>query len=174
MNSFHICRTGFPVAELMSWIAASASHNSGNLTSPLTAINLKVKIHRVEPLFVGDDYRTDVWISEQASEVLNKFLGKTKAKGKEFIAKVAHYAKSGFENFQHSRGPIRHEGNRVFRIAQTSSLFRLIGFYVSGKSEFMCMDAFTKRGKKLSGPQRERIARVAKIKKQKSWVRQPS
>ena len=137
-------------------------------------INLKVKIHRVEPLFVGDDYLTDVWISEQASEVLNKFLGKTKVKGKEFIAKVEHYAKSGFENFEHSRGPIRHEGNQVFRIGQTSSLFRLIGFYVGGKSQFICMDGFTKRGKKLSGPQRERIAQVARIKLQGSWVRKPS
>ncbi len=155
-------------------MATSASHNLRSFAPPLTAINSKVKIHRVEPLFVGDDYRTDVWISEHASEVLNKFLGKTKAKGKEFIAKVEHYAKSGFENFEHSCGPIRHEWNRVFRIGQRSSLFRLIGFYVSGKSEFMCMDGFTKRGKKLSGPQRERIAQVAKIKSQKSWVRQPS
>ena len=155
----------------MSWIAASASNNSGSLASPLTAINLKVKIHRVEPLFVGDDYSTDVWISEQASEVLNKFLGKTRARGKEFIAKVEHYAKSGFENYEHNRGPIRHEGNHVFRIGQTSSLFRLIGFYVGGKSEFICMDGFTKRGKELSRPQRERIAQVAKIRKQQSWVR---
>ena len=140
----------------------------------MTALNLKVKIHIVEPLRVGDDYRTDVWISEQASEVLNKFLRKSKVKGKEFVAKVEHYAESGFENFEHSRGPIRHEGNQVFRIGQTSSLFRLIGFYVGGKSQFICMDGFTKRGKKLSGPQRERIAQVARIKLQGSWVRKPS
>lgn len=156
------------------WIAASASHNSGSPASPLTVINLKVKIHRVEPLFVGDDYRTDVWIAEQASEVLNTFLGKAKARGKEFIAKVEHYAKNGFENFEHSRGPIRHEGNQVFRIGQTSSLFRLVGFYVGRKLEFICIDGFTKRGRKLSGPQRERLAQVARIKRQKSWVRKPS
>lgn len=123
---------------------------------------------------MGDDYRTDVWISEQASEVLSKFLGKTRAKGQELVAKVEHYAESGFENFEHGRGPIRHEGNQVFRIGQTSSLFRLIGFYVGGKSEFICMDGFTKRGRKLSGPQRERIAQVARIKQQGSWVRKPS
>lgn len=137
----------------------------------MTAINLKVKIHRVEPLFVGDDYSTDVWISEQASAVLSKFLRKTRAKGKEFIAKVEHYAKSGFGKYEHSGGPIRHEANHVFRIGQTNSLFRLIGFYASGKSEFICMDGFTKRGKTLSKPQRERIAQVARIKLRGSWGR---
>ena len=140
----------------------------------MTAINLKVKIHRVKPLFVGDDYSTDVWISERASEVLSKFLRKTRARGKEFIAKVEYYAENGFENFEHSDGPIRHEGNHVFRIGQKSSLFRLIGFYVGEKTEFICMDGFTKRGKTLSRPQRERIAQVARIKQQEYWVRQPS
>lgn len=123
---------------------------------------------------MGDDYSTDVWISEQALAVLAKFLRKTRAKGKEFIAKVEHYAEKGFGKYESSGGPIRHEGNHVFRIGQTNSLFRLIGFYASGKSEFICMDGFTKRGKELSRPQRERITQVAKIRKQQSWVRQPS
>ena len=123
---------------------------------------------------MGDDYSTDVWISEQASAVLSKFLRKTRAKGKEFIAKVEHYAENGFGNFEHDQGPIRHEHNHVFRIGQKSSLFRLIGFYVGGKTEFICMDGFTKRGKTLSKPQRERIAQVARIKQQESWVRKPS
>ena len=140
----------------------------------MTAINLKVKIHRVEPLFVGDDYSTDVWISERASAVLDKFLRKTRARAQEFIAKVEHYAEVGFGEYEHGGGPIRHEGNHVFRIGQTNSLFRLIGFYVSGKSEFICMDGFTKRGQELSRPQQERIAQAAKIRKQQSWVRQPS
>ncbi len=123
---------------------------------------------------MGDDYSTDVWISERASEVLSKFLRKARARGKEFIAKVEHYAENGFEDFEHSHGPIKHEGNHVFRIGQKSSLFRLIGFYVGGKMEFICMDGFTKRGKTLSKPQRERIAHVARIKQQGSWVRKPS
>ncbi len=123
---------------------------------------------------MGDDYSTDVWISERASEVLSKFLRKTRARGQEFIAKVEHYAKKGFGKYESRRGPIKHEGNHVFRIGQKSSLFRLIGFYVGGKTEFICMDGFTKRGQKLSAAQRERIAQVAKIRKQQSWVRQPS
>lgn len=123
---------------------------------------------------MGDDYSTDVWISERASEVLGKFLRKARARGNEFIAKVEHYAVNGFEKFEHRDGPIRHEGNHVFRIGQKSSLFRLIGFYVGGKTEFICMDGFTKRGKALSKPQRERIAQVARIKQQRAWVREPS
>ncbi len=137
----------------------------------MTEVNLKVKIHIVDTLFVGDGYRTDVWISEGAKRELSKLVrGKKKRLGQAFLKKLEHYAKAGFAVFEGAKRPIKYEWDEVYRVAD-SALFRLIGFYVEGKASFVVIDAFTKRGQQLSKGQMNRITEVGRVKRLRSWKR---
>ena len=127
-------------------------------------------MHIVDGLFVGATYSTQVWISEAAWKAVEKH---TKHEGRlRFLEKVEHYAEAGFGVFEGNRAPIRHEGGGVYRVAnKTTSLFRLIGFYETGRDSFIIVDAFKKKGQKLSASERNRIAKVAKVKKDRTWRR---
>lgn len=139
----------------------------------MTGFNLKVKIHKVDPLFVGEEFRTSVWISEQAVKTLRKCANNRQ--GREFIKKLKYYARSRFRVFEREGGPVRHEGDGVWTVAYAPSLFRLIGFYVgSRKAEFVVVDAFTKHGQKLSASERKRIKEVVRAKRGKLWSKRSS
>jgi len=133
-------------------------------------INLDVKIHIADAIFVGDSTRTfetDVWITDAASRVLSKFHKKDVRTGNLFVKKLQECAKGGFAAFE--GGPVRHEWDRVYRFGHDSTLFRLIGGYTDGKREFLIVDGFTKRGQQLSVPERARIDTVAKVLAAKAW-----
>lgn len=129
-------------------------------------------MHIVDGLFVGTMYSTHVWISEAALKAVEKYTKHNNKDAIGFLEKVEYYAEAGFGVFEGSRDPIRHEGGGVYRVAnKTTSLFRLIGFYETGKESFIIIDAFKKKGRKLSASERGRIARVAKVKKDRAWRR---
>ncbi len=130
----------------------------------LTELNSKVKI--VDGLFVGPEYRTQVWIEEAAGKALENFM--RERVGLQLAKKVKEYAKAGFSTFASTGGPIRYEWDGVHRIGIRASLFRLIGFY-NGQDEFVIMDAYLKRGQELSSSERRRIDTVARIMASKSW-----
>lgn len=136
----------------------------------LTEFNSKVKIEYVDPLFVGPDFLTDVWVTEQAMKQLGKFK-KSGTPYKQYLLKLKHYATNGFWNFEGNEGePIRAEGSSVYRVAHVSSLFRLIGFYEDDtRTVFISIDAFKKGGRKLTSAQRDRINTVARVKKERRW-----
>jgi len=139
----------------------------------LTDNNSKVKIHVVDPLFVGCEFLTNVWISSKAAKELRKFV--TKGPGKAFLGKLDHYARAGFGRFEFQGGPIRHEWSGVWRVAHSASLFRLIGFYGGAdRGEFIVVDAFKKKGQKLTSAQRDRIDIVADIMRRKNWRKRRS
>ena len=71
---------------------------------------------------------------------------------------------------QYSR-PFWFWGGDVWRVAYRESLFRLIGFYDSGKQCFIVIDAFMKRGMQLSEGQKKRITEVGRVKRLGSWIR---
>ena len=122
----------------------------------------------VDTLFVGSEYGTEVWISKRASKELKKLI--RKGKGTEFVRKLKHYAQSGFSQFETKGGPIRHEWNEVWRIAYSSSLFRLVGFYADPrKAKFIVIDDFKKSGQSLSSRERDRINEVARVKDEGDW-----
>ncbi len=129
----------------------------------------------VDGLFVGNEYRTEVWIAEKAAKALNKF--RRRGDGREFLQKLAHYSKAGFQEFEGDKNPIRSEGHGVWRVRHSpSSLFRLIGFYEDGdKAAFIAIDAFTKSGTRLSAAERGRIKSVAQVRRDRLWKkrRQP-
>ena len=135
----------------------------------MTEFNVNVKIHRVDPLFVGEEYRTEVWISKQAAKKLEKFVRKSET-GQRFIRKLATYAEEGFTNWE--GGPLCLEWDDVWRIGHSATLFRLIGFYERRPDCWIAIDAITKKGQKLSSADRERINAVARVKRQKAWVKQ--
>jgi mRNA-degrading endonuclease RelE of RelBE toxin-antitoxin system len=123
-------------------------------------------MHVVDGLFVGNEYRTDVWIAERVAKALNKF--QKRGDGRRFLQKLEHYAKAGFQEFTGRDAPIRSEGHGVWRVRH-SSLFRLIGFYDDGTTAFIAMDAFTKSGTRLSVAERRRINKVAQVKRGGLW-----
>jgi hypothetical protein len=85
---------------------------------------------------------------------------------------LEHYATSGFARFEGEKAPIRYEVDGVWRVAYEPSLFRLIGFYEDGgKTTFVAIDAFKKRGQQLSGPERARIKEVARVRHEGDWRR---
>ncbi len=124
-------------------------------------------MHVVDGLFVGNEYRTDVWIAEKAAKVLNKF--RERGAGLKFVKKLRYYARAGFQEFEGDKAPIRFEWDGVWRVARPSSLFRLIGFYEDDKAAFIAIDAFTKSGTRLSAAERRRINAVARVKRDGLW-----
>ena len=131
---------------------------------------MKVKIEYVDELFVGAEFSTEVWISDKAWSKLTDFEKSNKKLGGQYVTKLAYYATAGFRSFEFEGGPIRYEWDGVLRIALKKSLFRVVGFYaIDKKTEFIAMDAFMKRKHKLSGPERERINEVARIRDLGAW-----
>lgn len=140
----------------------------------MTKVNVKVKVHVVDRLFVGPGYVTEVWISEDASAAFDKFTGQTHETG--LVEKLEYYAKAGFAKHEGKKRPILHEGNGVFRIRLKGTLFRLLGVYEKGrgKRSFIIIDGFEKRGQKLSASDRERIKNVGRVKELEAWKRRNS
>ena len=65
----------------------------------MTELNLKDNIHWVDRLFVGEQYGTDVWISEKAAKTLKKLLKKDPAAAQVFLKKLEFYATGGLPAF---------------------------------------------------------------------------
>ena len=141
----------------------------------LTRLNAKVKMHVVDSLFEGSKYATEVWISDKAAKAFKKFKKRDPSMASRFLQSLEHYAEAGFANFEGKKGtPVRHEGDAVYRVAYSASLFRLIGFYEEAdKTVFIAMDAFLKGGQELSSSERNRLKNVASIRDKQEWRRRP-
>lgn len=135
----------------------------------MTALNSKVKVYWVDRLFVGPEYQTDVWVSEQARKAIGKLIERKGDSGPRFLQKVKHYAKAGFSKFESKNGPVKHEWKGVYRVAHSSFLFRLIGFYEGDKGGFIGIDAFMKSGRQLKDSERDRINEVVRVRDLGVW-----
>lgn len=123
----------------------------------------------VDGLFVGAPYETEVWCSKIVADALDQLQQGTKRE-RQIANKVDYYARAGFRNHEGGHGPIRSEGNGVFRIGAWGDLFRILGFYsTERKDEFIAIDAFGKREQKLRKNEKLLIERVAHIKSDKLW-----
>lgn len=87
--------------------------------------------------------------------------------GNRFLKKLSECAQWGFET--HFGGVLRHEGKGVYRFGIAASKFRLLGF--NDVIGFVFIDAFEKGKQKLSGPERNRVKKVADVKDQRNWGR---
>ncbi len=122
---------------------------------------------KVEPLFRGAGFKTEVLISRAAKKELLEYVKKVGSP--RFLHSLKTYATVGFSTRISGNGPIKHEWNGVFRIGDRS-LFRLIGFFDGVKDErFVIIDAFLKTGQGLAKPQRDRIDTVAEVKRGGFW-----
>ena len=126
--------------------------------------------HIVDGIFVGPDFRTNVWLAEKAQKTLKKFIKRRKALG--FVEKIEHYATVGFWEYEGDGQPIRHEWDGVYRIGRFSGLLRLVGFYEEDdKTRFIAIDVFEKSGRQLTMSERKRIDEVARVKSEELWER---
>ena len=136
----------------------------------MTQFNLRVKIRVVRILFGGVGYSTRVLLSEQVVKEFEKLRKKSKVEHERFIAKLDRYARAGFDRFEGKKRPIRSEGDGVYRVGHTETLFRIIGFFEDDRRDsFVGIDAFRKVGTQLTAGQRDRIKNVARIKRLGTW-----
>jgi hypothetical protein len=106
---------------------------------------------------------TRLWFSKRVWKVMGRY------RDGRIHTKLKHCCQAGLWLFEGVIPPIvRHEGDGVYRIGFTFSLFRIIGFYES-RQDFICIDAFEKGKTKLNASERERIARVADVRKNGNW-----
>ena len=132
----------------------------------MTALHSNVKLHLVDALFVGDEYRTYVWISEHALKKLNRARNRHHETINVFLGKVSHWAKAGFDEFVGKKPyPIRPEGQGVFRLGERRNLFRALGFF-HNESTFIWIDFYLKRGQDADG---DAISEVARVKRLGAW-----
>lgn len=127
-------------------------------------------MHTVEGLFVGSEYATQVWICTRVTEDLEKER-KHRQKVDQLLKKVKYWAEAGFSNFEGGEGyPIKHEWDGVYRLGTQSSLYRFLGIYGGDKKDFfLILAAFLKRQKKLGADEKQRIDRIAEVKKRGQW-----
>jgi hypothetical protein len=128
-------------------------------------------MHDVTEVPFGFPCKTHLWLSQRAQDEITHFRKRGDPNGA-YWKRVARFAKDGFG--LHDQGefpPIRHEWDNVYRIGFVDSLFRLIGFYEdpSTKSDFIAIDAFLKKKKKLNRSERDRIDKVAEVRRLKQW-----
>lgn len=126
-----------------------------------------VQVDRL-PIRDGIAHVTDVWLSETAQGAVDDFA--RSVEGGRFVRKLYHWARAGFTHYEGGKGsPIKYEGKGVYRVGHKKWLFRLLGFYSNGKSEFVVIDAFWKSGQRLSASERNRVTEVARIKDDNLW-----
>ena len=116
----------------------------------------------VRELFSDVRCETRIWLAERVAKAIGNDA--------RLLKKLKQYAENGFLLYEGKDFPLRLEKPGVYRIGHRNDLFRIIGFYAgSSRSEFIAADAFKKRGQSLSKSQRERIDRVARIKRDGTW-----
>lgn len=111
-------------------------------------------------------FSTTLWASDQATEKIAHFRTTGDPNGK-IWSKILRWAQAGFQFFE-GKG-VNHEWEGVFRVGTVDSLFRLIGFYGEGKSEFIVIDAMQKKKTRLNASERVRIDEVARVKRLRLW-----
>lgn len=123
----------------------------------------------VDPLFVGPEFKTEVWASERVTDAMAENALRDRKKN-EFYSKLKRWATHGFGRYTGKVGtPVKHEGQHVFRVGDTN-LFRIIGFYrLPDHVEFISLDAFKKNGQKLTAAQKARVGKVARIRNEGKW-----
>ncbi len=109
---------------------------------------------------------TRVWISDAAAAAFLKYQKRENPKNY-FAKKLERYATNGFRHYISEDGPIKNEGEGIFRIGD-GSLFRLIGFFENG-SNFIVIDAFLKKGQRLNASEQRRIDEVIRVRLEKRW-----
>lgn len=125
--------------------------------------------HTVDQLYVGQEFVTNVWISQKAKQELQKMrrfpdLGK-------LVDKIRYWAVSGFEKWEGATRPIVPEWDGVFSL-RYQSLHRILGFYENDdRTRFIVIDVFLKKDRGLNEAESGRIDRVGQVKKLNLWVR---
>ncbi len=144
----------------------------------MAVVNSYDKLGRLilRPLFSGKAYRTEVWIGDEASGRLNTWMEEDEEDASDYIDKLEHFAKNWFHNFEGPTKGIRSKGNTwpVILATQPFGLFRLYGFYETAqKKAFLVPSCTMKRGKKMTGADKEECDFASQIKRTGQWVKEP-
>lgn len=119
----------------------------------------------VSPLFTGEDYKTQVWISKRAMKAFWSHGGVGR-----FDQKLERYAEKTFENWIGAGRPIQRRESGVFRIGHKTTTFRLFGFFGESADEFIIVeDWFGKPGGNNPRGEREALKRAVAIKENDLW-----
>lgn len=126
---------------------------------------------KVEPLFEGDEFQTDVWAAtDQVVRAMVKLANKKRELVLRFNGLIERCARRGFATLPNNL--LRHEGNSVYALGDRNGpLLRAVGFFHPGqrKEVFVLIDFFEKHATKLRGNERERCKAAARIRDSGGW-----
>lgn len=109
---------------------------------------------------------TEVWASDEAADAIMEQLDRSGAD--KFGLKLQDFAKHGFAHAEKIKAVRRRKNSKVYRIGQTWTQFRLLGFYQGrGKVKFIVILGYTKKGRRRDN---HVTAKVEAIRENRQWM----
>lgn len=126
------------------------------------------------PLYVGDQYETDLWVSADAMKQLDAFRIKKPEAWYEYTTGVKTCAKAGFGRYEGKKNRIRYKKEwRVYALEPRGTLFRLYGCYSAPiKREFIAISSTLKKGGTMRRKDKAAAEFAGKICKEHLWKKQ--
>lgn len=122
------------------------------------------------PAYPGVAWKTRLWASGTTLEAIEIYTARKDRPRGFFVGKLKYYAETGFDPWIGKDRPIRHEWDGVYRIGHPSTLFRVYGFFENNTTRnFIALDAFVKRGRKLNAREIARVNCVVDLRVRGAW-----
>jgi hypothetical protein len=125
------------------------------------------------PLYVGPQFNTAVWISEEVADRVREYQEEEPEEANEYLSNVKHYATHGFMNFEGPKKKIRSKGSTwpgILAIQPWETLFRLYGFYEQPqKRDFIVPSCTMKVGKKMNKTDKRECDYALDVKEKQAW-----
>lgn len=131
----------------------------------------------VRPHFCAPNHRTQLWLSDDVLEAIDRYQADDLDAGNDYMNKVEYYAKAGFWNHDGTRTKskrhpgIRPKKNYKYVLAiQPFGRFRICGFYENPqRTVFIGVSATMKRGMKMKAPYKAACQFAADVRESGSW-----
>ena len=124
----------------------------------------------VQPLFVGQQYQTQVWASQDVLDRIAEFLKGGGDAAAEYILKAQYYAEAGFHQHEGDKRGIRYKWDGVYAIEPWATLFRLYGFYEPPtKTAFIIPTTTLKKGQKMRKKDKAEVRYAAQVLDSGAW-----
>lgn len=126
----------------------------------------------VHPLFVGPEFRTQVWATEEVLQAIVDYMEAHGDDADKYMDKVRYYAQAGFDRHEGSRRGIRPKSTwrGVLAIEPWKTLFRLYGFYEPPRKEhFIIVSTTFKKGQRMRGKDKQEAKYAARVLEADNW-----
>jgi len=144
----------------------------------LTPVTLYDNLDRlvVRPLWVGPEYRTAVWASDEVLNRVKEWIEEEPKDSAAWLKKARFIATAGFLRYEGDRG-IRPKSSwpGIFAIEPWATLFRMYGFYEDvRKTTFIVPSCTMKTGGKMNRTDKRECDFAHDIKESGLWIKETS